>query len=120
MLPSKYRKTIGLRKRARAIIDIIQDSDVFNDDMDIAKYAMSYAIYLNLNCKEQVSDATTTWNVGSIDDEGYIKNLISSLYPDVSDPYKKTEALIDAGLMEIGKKIDQAGGVFILEDILPF
>ena len=51
----------------------------------------------------------TKWNIGSVDTDQYLRNLIISLYPDVKTPYRTIEILMNKGLTSIGEIIDSEG-----------
>jgi hypothetical protein len=42
--------------------------------------------------------ANTKWNIGTVDAAGSLKALVEALYPDVTEPYRLIEYLINEGL----------------------
>ena len=104
---------IGLNLEANNVADLLEESDFFEDRLAIAKFALAYAIKNKFdedleNLK--VSDSGgTKWNVGSVDNDQYLKSVVNSLYPDVETPYRQVELLMNNGLIKIGEVIDREG-----------
>lgn len=74
----------------------------------------AYAIKNNI--KQITIDSTdTSWNVGSFDSDGEIRSLVLSLYPDVENPYRTVENLINKGLEEIEYKMNHEDGFDLIE-----
>ena len=104
---------IGLNLEANKIADLLEEADFFEDRLTIAKFALAYAIKNNYDQDLEnirVGDSGgTKWNIGSVDNDQYLKNLIMSLYPDVATPYRQIELLMNIGLIKIGEVISREG-----------
>lgn len=107
------KKTIGLTAENIAIADRIMEKEHFKDRMDVAKFAMSYAI--NRGVSKGNSEGTETiWNVGSFDADGEIKLIIETIYPDVDMPYRLVEYLCNEGLRLIGEKLTNSSDIDVI------
>ena len=100
------KKTIGLTTENKLLVQNIINKGQFKDQMDVAKFAMSYAI--NVGVSIGYAEGTDTiWNVGSFDSDGEIKTIIQAIYPDTEVPYRTAEYLYNEGLKLIGRKLSQ-------------
>jgi hypothetical protein len=59
--------------------------------------------------------AGTIWNVGSLDPDGEIRILIGNLFPDTSTPYRLLEFFVNAGLTQLGERMDKEPGMEITD-----
>lgn len=101
---SEKKTTIGLRPENQKIIEEVMEN--FNEQMDAARFAMALAI--RENCEPgPVSEVETKWNIGSFDSDSDFRNLIQALYPDVDEPTKALESLINQGLQLLGDHLDE-------------
>lgn len=107
------KKTIGLTPEARAVLDKLAQSGYFQDQMAAAKFAMSYAINAGLSGSPEGAD--TTWNVGSFDSDGEMRNIIPALCGGTETPYRTVEQLINLGLAAIGKRIEDARRIDLVD-----
>lgn len=108
--------TIALSKHAAEIANQMKDSGVFPDALNAAKFGMSYAIKYfwddigtsdKLIAFDKVYDSKgNNYNVGSIDSDKYIENLMLSLYPNCESPYKFARILMCYGLNQLGDYLD--------------
>lgn len=104
---------IGLSIEASKVADLLEEIGYFDDRLTIAKFAFAYAIRNGLddNLSEyKVGEAGgTKWNIGSVDNDQYLRDLIVSLYPESETPYRFIEALMNKGLQSIGEVIAKEG-----------
>lgn len=108
------KKTIGLSTNNEQILQQIMDKGYFSQEMEAAKFALSYAIKNNTS---QSSSETfnTKWNVGSFDTDNKLRNLISVLEPENNEPYRRIEALANNGIRLIGEHIEKNNDLFLDE-----
>lgn len=102
---------IGLNLEANKVADILEEAGFFEDRLTIAKFALAFAVKNNYD--EDLDDIKvgdsggTKWNIGSVDSDQSLKNLIMSLYPEIESPYRHIELLMNAGLLKIGEVISK-------------
>lgn len=92
MIPD--RRTIGLNPKSREVVEKIKM--YFMDQKDAAKFAMALAMNEQLE-PGTTEGADTTWNIGTFDPDGTVRQLIEALYPNVEGPYRAVEYFINAG-----------------------
>ena len=112
------KKTLGPIAENWPIIDSMVDSGLFAEQQDAAKFAMSLAIREGLEVKD-IGGGETKWNVGTFDPDNSLRDLIELVFPEVEEPYRHAERLFNLGLQYIGQKIDERGGAFPRELIIP-
>lgn len=94
--------TVGLTKETHDILQSLKDNGVFNEMQDGYRFGIALAIVQDLVAPETLS-VKTFLNVGSLDRDGSIRNLITELYPDAADrPYAMAQCLAEAGLERMG------------------
>ena len=106
------KRTIGVTEAADAVLAVAVEQGHFADGIDAAKFAMAIAI--NAGAGEgkphlTAEGANTKWNVGSFDPDGQLRALLTDLHPDVNQPYRLLEFLIDDGLRRVGEHIASEG-----------
>ncbi|MBX9941789.1 MAG: hypothetical protein K2W95_32510 [Candidatus Obscuribacterales bacterium] len=90
------KNTIGPTDENRQIIESLLQTDLFSDMMDIAKFAIAYAIKSGVQPTDSPS-GSTMWNVGSFDRDGQLKLTIQSMFT-TETPYRAAESLMNTGL----------------------
>lgn len=111
---SEDKKTVGLTSENRSIMDQLMDRGFFREQKDAAMFAMAYAIRQGIS--PGASEGTNTiWNVGSLDPDGEIRTLISNLFQDTSTPYRLLECFVNAGLADIGARMEKEPGMEITD-----
>ena len=108
------KNTIGMTPENRSVMDKIIRRNLFDEQMQAAKFAMSLAINADIEPGQAVG-TDTSWNVGSFDREGEIKNLLSALYPDNDTPYRLAEHLINSGLELVGRHFGERQDIVMTE-----
>lgn len=109
---SEDKRTIGVTEPADRVLAVMIEQGHFTEGIDAAKFAMALAINSGANANERdltVEGATTKWNVGSFDPDGQLRSLINALYPDIGQPYRLLEFLIDDGLRRVSGHIESVG-----------
>ena len=109
--------TIGVTEAADRVLAMMIEQGHFAEGIDAAKFAMALAINAGANSEERdftVEGTTTKWNVGSFDSDGQLRSLIDALYPDIDQPYRLLEFLIDDGLQRVGEHIESIGELDII------
>lgn len=91
------KTTIGLTRRAREIAERIKENEGFEDLRDVALIGFTVAVNGGLG-SGSARDTSTTWNVGTFDGSGQLRDLVSALFPEVEQPYRQIEYLVNAGL----------------------
>jgi len=104
---------IGLTIEANRVAEKISELGFFEDKLDIAKFAFSYAVKNRLDKNLSVINIGegrgASWNVGSFDGDKRLSNFISLLFPETSTPYRQIELLMNLGLIEMGEIIKKEG-----------
>ena len=109
--------TIGVSEAADRVLALMVEQGHFAEGIDAAKFAMALAINAGANTDGRdltVEGTTTKWNVGSFDSDGQLRSLIDALYPDIDQPYRLLEFLIDDGLRRVGEHIESVGELDII------
>ncbi|HZC81941.1 MAG TPA: hypothetical protein VE222_09550 [Nitrospiraceae bacterium] len=112
---SEDRKTIGLTKNAREILDRIVERDRFKLGSDVAKFALAVAVNAGIK-PGNVDGAETVWSTTIIESE--LRETVQVLFPEADMPYRAIESLINAGLEIIGKHMEDRGDL-VLTDLMP-
>lgn len=94
------KKTIGVTAANAAALAGLTDRGHFGSELDAAKFAMGHAIRSGI--RPGSSEGTETkWNVGSVDPDGSLRSLIEALFPEVTEPYRAAEYLINEGIKDL-------------------
>ena len=120
---SEDLKNVRLSAKASDIADEIFESGLFDDKMSVCKFALAYAVK-NYSGEidpekldEQYDASGSNYNIGSIDEDKYFSQIILSLYPDTTTPYRYIRALMIFGLERLGD-LQKAGQLFPLNKLL--
>lgn len=107
---------ISLSKHASGIADEIMETRVFDDALTVAKFGMAYAVkyYMNeLDTLEKLDalgacydSSGKNYNVGSVDPDHYIADLMALLYPGITAPYRCARILMCYGLNKLGDRLE--------------
>ena len=108
------KKTIGLTEQGKATMDQMVEALGFKRDMDAAKFAFAFAV--EKGCEPASIEGTgTIWNVGTLDEGGDLRTLIENLYPNVQQPYRALESLMNSGFSLLAEEMKSDGGLRIEE-----
>jgi hypothetical protein len=102
-MASDDETTVGLTKETHAVLQQLKNEGIFKEMMDGYRLGISLAIAMD-NIAPQDIKTTTIWNVGSLDPDDKIKNVIVELFPEAADrPYAFAERLAEWGVAELGQ-----------------
>ena len=111
------KRTIGVTEAADRVLAMMVEQGHFADGIDAAKFAMALAINAGASTDEEdltVEGTNTKWNVGSFDPESQLRSLIDALYPNIDQPYRLLEFLIDDGLHRVSEHIESIGELDVI------
>ena len=109
-------KTVGITKlNAPALAELVS-AGRFASELDAAKFAMAYAIKSGVT-RGSTEGAETKWNVGSIDPDGSVRSLVEALCPDVPEPYRLAEHLMNEGIKMLTAQF--SGGADLYDVMFP-
>lgn len=114
---------IKLSGRATEIADTIYQKGYFDDRVTIAKLGLAYAIsryYKKFDLEEydkNLDMGGLNYNVGSLDGDKSISEIISILYPDTQTPYRYARAIMCFGLEKLGELNDR-GELYPIYELL--
>jgi len=95
--------TVGLTEETHAMLQKMKADGIFNEMQDGFRFGIAFAIARGLIAPDSLK-LRTFLNVGSLDKDGSLRNLITELYPKASGrPYSIAERLAEAGLAELGR-----------------
>lgn len=107
---------ISLSKHASSVADKIMETGVFDDALTAAKFGMAYAVKYYMNeldtlgkldeLGEFYDSSGKNYNVGSVDPDHYIADLMSLLYPGIATPYRYARILMCYGLNKLGDRLE--------------
>lgn len=107
---------IVLSRHASDIANHMKESGNFPDALVAAKFGMAYAIkyYWNeigaaeeLRRLDSIYDTQGNhYNIGSIDPDKYISQIMEALYPESDTPYKFARVLMCYGLNQLGDLLE--------------
>ena len=105
------RATISLTADANVVVDDLCARFPFSERMDAAKVGIAHAVRAAMTPsgrdRAPGSGTGTTWNVGSFDNDGQLRELVRALYPRVEeDPYVLVEALMNRGLVALREELE--------------
>lgn len=110
---------IRLSTHATEVVDLINETGMFDDKISIAKFALAYAVnnYFDEINPEKVDSESdsggTNYNVGTVDSDHFMSNIMTVLYPDTATPYRYARALMIYGLNKLREKIEAEGMQYI-------
>lgn len=109
--------TIGLTNEGRQAIEKLMARNWFAEEMEAAKFGLALSVSEGLT-PSVITRGDTKWNVGSFDNDGFFKALISAVYLGTDTPYKVMEYLINAGLERVAKELDAKPSLELV-DLIP-
>lgn len=105
-----------LSKHASDIANQMKESGNFPDALVAAKFGMAYAIKYywdeigtseKLRSLDNIYDVQGNhYNIGSVDSDKYISQIMEALYPDSDTPYKFARVLMCYGLNQLGDLLE--------------
>lgn len=105
---------IRLSKEANAVAENLAATGKFENAITAAKFALAYALKNDFDefdpAVYQVADSEgSNYNIGTIDKDGQLAQLLRALYPDTDTPYIYARALMVYGLLKLGEIIEREG-----------
>ena len=100
---SSDKKTIGITKANHGALQRIVEAGRFESELDAAKFAMAFAVDQGVQ-SGRTEGADTKWNVGSIDPSGTLREVLVGLYPEIEEPYRLLEYLMNQGIERLGEQ----------------
>jgi len=98
--------TVGLTAEAHSDLQRLKDAGIFGDMLDGYRFAIGLAIRRGLIASEDLK-ASTIFNVGSLDRDGLIKDMVMTLFHEAAmRPYAYAERLAEAGVKELTQLYD--------------
>lgn len=96
--------TVSASDETKAILRRLKEEGVINEMLDGYRLGVAIAHAHRLPISE-VQKTSTFVNVGSLDKDGTMRNLIVELYPEhAAKPYALIEQLAEAGVAELGRR----------------
>ena len=93
--------TVGLTTEAHYDLQRLKDAGIFGEMLDGYRFAIGLAIRRGLIAPEDLK-ASTIFNVGSLDRDGLIKDMVVTLFHEAAArPYAFAERLAEAGVKEL-------------------
>lgn len=118
MEEDRGKVTVGVTDQGAQHLAALMETGWFGSEMAAYLLAISTAL-----ARELVTDptplagVTTKWNVGSLDRDGRLRDLVRLTGPeDVRDPYEYAERLADTGLEYLRDRVVNQGSM--LSDVL--
>lgn len=108
---STDKKTIGITGANGGALAGLTQSGRFLSELDAAKFAMAYAIREGAAIG-RTEGAETKWNVGSLDPDGSLAAMVEAFFPQVQEPYRQIEFLMNEGLKLLAPKSGHSPDVF--------
>lgn len=95
--------TVGLTESTHAVLRRLKEEGVFNEMRDAYRFGIALAIAKGQIAPEDIKVGTIL-NVGSLDPDGLIQDIVIELYSDAeSRPYRYVERLAEWGVAELGR-----------------
>ena len=103
--------TIGITRENMTSLQRLVAEGRFGSELDAAKFAMAHAIKLGMPAG-RTTGADTKWNVGSVDSDGSLRALLTAFYPEVTEPYRLIEHLMNTGVADLAGSETQMPDVY--------
>jgi hypothetical protein len=105
------KRTIGISNSNHGGLVALVRAGHFGSELDAAKFAMAFAIRQGA-AVGSTEGADTKWNVGSLDPDGSLRSLIETFYPDVPEPYRLAEHLMNEGIKSLVAILSESGDLY--------
>lgn len=105
---------VHLSKAANVVVERLEATEIFDQKITVAKFAMAYAIKNHFDeidpAAYQLPDSEgSNFSLGTVDPDGKIAQLLCALYPETDTPYLYARALMVFGLTKLGERIEREG-----------
>jgi hypothetical protein len=94
------KRTIGITSANERVLATVIEAGCFASELEAAKFAMGVAIDQGVGVGV-TEGANTKWNVGTADSDQSLKAIIEAMYPEVVEPYRLIEHLMNEGLQRL-------------------
>ena len=108
------KEQIGLTQMGETTIARLLDTGFFSGKDDAARFALAFALRSGERV-DAVKGASTTWHTKGFDSDGHFRTSMLLLFPDLPEPYRAMEAMIDLGLQQLETHMDKRGGLVLSE-----
>jgi hypothetical protein len=107
------RINIGVTTRGAQHLADLMATGWFLEQLDAFRVAIGVALgYGVCTPPEDMGGGGTKWNIGSVDNDGRLRQLIMAVAPASGDrPYEYAERLADAGLALLGQRLVRDGAL---------
>jgi hypothetical protein len=110
--------TLGLSDETHQVLLRMKDEGIIDEMRDGYRLGVALAVARGIVAPEDTK-FRTIFNVGSLDQDGLIRDVVSQLYPEASArPYSLVQRLAEAGVAEIGRMHE--GGHFRFKELFDF
>jgi len=124
---SENMTNLVLSREASEVANQMKESGIFPDALVAAKFGMAYAIkyyWDEIGSSEKLRNLNgiydtqgNHYNIGSVDPDKFILQIIEALYPDTDTPYSFSRALMCYGLIRLGE-LAEDGRLFPINKIM--
>ncbi|WP_018254412.1 hypothetical protein [Salinispora mooreana] len=115
------KKTMSFTAAAESAAKRVKDHFNLPDALDAGRLGLAYALREKLPVERPADFGAlsgTLYNIGSVDPEGELRDLLLALRPELSeDPYRVIETLLNIGTISLDNQIATAA-VLSLRDLL--
>ena len=108
---SADKKTIGITRDNLEALQRLIINGQFGSELDAAKFAMAHAIKAGTSAG-RADGAETKWNVGTADPDGKLRAMLMAFYPEVDEPLRLMEYLMNTGLADLAGSKTQMPDVY--------
>ena len=104
MTETEITKTVGLTEETHGMLQRLKENKVFDEMSDGYRLGIALSISKGGAAAPEDIKTRTFLNIGSLDPDGSIRDLITELYPEHAyKPYAYAERLAEAGVAEMGR-----------------
>ena len=104
MTETEITKTVGLTEETHGMLQRLKENKVFDEMSDGYRLGIALAISRGGAAAPEDIKTRTFVNIGTLDPDGSIRDLITELYPEhAHKPYDFAERLAEAGVAEMGR-----------------
>lgn len=104
------RVTVGVTEAGASALVRIMETGFFGTEMDAYKVAVALALRAGVRADESVTGVTTKWNIGSLDPDGLLADLVDVLdRGGTGDPIDRAQRLADIGLSMLVTRLVDSG-----------
>ena len=118
---------LALSKQASYVATQMKESGIFPDALSAAKFGMSYAIkyyWDEIDTVEEMAHLNSVYdsqgnnyNIGSVDPDKYIAQIMDALYPGCETPYTFARVIMCYGLNKLGDLLEE-GKLFPINKVM--